>query len=253
MIRNLFRKRPREDVLPRVPDGERVYAIGDIHGRIDLLNDILARIDADDAKRPPAQTHLILLGDLLNRGPASAEVIDRLVRLRNAAADVRVLMGNHEEVFLRGLDGNVPALRLLLKIGGAATLLSYGVTQEQYDTCNFSELLAVLDTLVPVSHRRFLAGLEDMIEIGDYLFVHAGIRPGMQFIEQVPADLRWMREPFLSSKADHGKVVVHGHNISIKPEIRANRIGIDTGAYVSGRLTALGLQGTEQWFLTTGE
>jgi serine/threonine protein phosphatase 1 len=243
-------KPPR--IVSRIPTGERVYAIGDIHGRLDLLEELLASIAADDDRRPAALTHLIFLGDLIDRGPASAAVVDHVMQLSCAQPRVRVLMGNHEEVFVHCLDGNVQALRLFLKIGGAETILSYGVASEDLANSTFEELSEILLPKVPQAHREFLGALENRIEIGDYLFVHAGIRPATPVEEQQPTDLRWIREPFLNSTVDHGRVVVHGHTITKMPVTHTNRIGIDTGAYESGRLTAIGLENTDRWFLSTG-
>jgi serine/threonine protein phosphatase 1 len=239
-------------IAPRIPTGERVYAIGDIHGRLDLLDELLARIDADNGDRAAALTHLIFLGDLIDRGPASAAVVDRVMHLTRTRRHVRVLMGNHEEVFVQCLAGDVQALRLFLRIGGAETILSYGVASEDLTNSTFPELSETLLPKVPQEHREFLGALENQIEIGDYLFVHAGIRPATPLDDQNPTDLRWIREPFLNSPIDHGRVVVHGHTITDLPVTHKNRIGIDTGAYESGRLTAVGLEDMDRWFLSTG-
>jgi serine/threonine protein phosphatase 1 len=243
-------KSPR--TAPQIPTGERVYAIGDIHGRLDLLDELLAGIDADNDNRAAALTHLIFLGDLIDRGPASAAVVDRVMHLTRTRPHVRVLMGNHEEVFVHCLDGDVQALRLFIKIGGAETILSYGVASEDLKNSTFPELSEILLPKVPQLHREFLSALEDRIEVGDYLFVHAGIRPATPLDDQNPTDLRWIREPFLNSRMDHGRVVVHGHTITDLPVTHKNRIGIDTGAYESGRLTAIGLEDIDRWFLSTG-
>lgn len=234
-----------------MPDGERVYAIGDVHGRSDLLDMLLSTIDADDAARGAARTTLVFLGDLVDRGPDSAGVVDRLLRLSRSRANVRFLLGNHEEVFLRAVRGDRKALRFLLKFGGRETVLSYGVSEDQYRDSDFDELAAMIATKVPEEHVAFLSGFEDIIEIGDYAFVHAGVRPGVPLAEQSVSDLRWIRGDFLDCRESLGKMVVHGHTISNDADICANRIGIDTGAYLTGRLTAIGLEGTDRWFLTT--
>jgi serine/threonine protein phosphatase 1 len=238
-------------IAPRIPTGERVYAIGDIHGRLDLLDELLGSIDADNDNRAAALTHLIFLGDLIDRGPASAAVVDRVMHLAHSRPHVRVLMGNHEEVFVECLAGNVQALRPFLKMGGAETILSYGVASEDLTSSTFPELSEILLPKVPEPHREFLGALESQIEIGDYLFVHAGIRPATPLDDQNPTDLRWIREPFLNSRIDHGRVVVHGHTITDVPVTQNNRIGIDTGAYESGQLTAIGLESADRWFLST--
>ena len=235
----------------RVPQGTRVYAIGDIHGRLDLLDQLLFRIEADDRTRGGAKSQLVFLGDLVDRGPNSAGVVQRALELKRSGAAVRFLMGNHEEVFLKTLGGSMEALRFFVKIGGRATILSYGFDETEYNRLHFEELLPELIARVPQEHVAFLKSFEDRIAIGDYLFVHAGIRPRVPIEEQTGGDLRWIRSEFLDFRGDHGAVVVHGHTITDEVEERANRIGIDTGAFASGRLTALGLEGGERWYLST--
>ncbi len=234
-----------------MPEGRRVYAVGDIHGRIDLLNKLLARIDEDSAARGPADVLVIFLGDLIDRGPDSCGVVDRLIDYSRGPAATRFLMGNHEEVFLRAVGGDLKSLRFLLRIGGRATILSYGVTEDEYRALDFEALSAELQARVPTEHVTFLSTFEECVEAGDYLFVHAGVRPGVDLADQKPSDLRWIRDDFLLHREDFGKLVVHGHSISEDIDVQPNRIGIDTGAYESGRLTAIGLEGTERWFLST--
>lgn len=246
-------QRRKPDVDARIPDGMRVYAIGDIHGRLDLFEDLLARIDADNEGRPPAEVRLILLGDLIDRGPASSGVIEKAMALKRSSAAVSILMGNHEEIFLRAIEGDVRATRLLVRVGGRATLLSYGFTDQEYQDLDYDGLTARLAERVPAAHVAFIAGFEDMIEYGDYVFVHAGIRPGVDLAEQREADLRWIRDEFLNHDGSHGRIIVHGHSISEEVDQRFNRIGIDTGAFASGRLTAIALEGADRWFLQTGE
>ncbi len=243
--------RNREPRRHAVPDGERIYAIGDIHGRLDLLNSLLDRIHRDDDGRDPARTTLIFLGDLIDRGPDSRGVVDRAIELAEAGGQVRFLMGNHEEVFLRAVGGDVRALRLLLRIGGRETILSYGIAADAYRTLDFAELSALLSKMVPARHVDFLGRFEQSIEVGDYLFVHAGIRPGVSISEQTGTDMRWIRDDFLRHRDSFEKVVVHGHSITDEADVRSNRIGIDTGAFSSGRLTALGLETDRRWFLST--
>lgn len=230
-----------------IPDGLRVYAIGDVHGRRDLLDALLERIDADDAQRAPLEPRLIFLGDLIDRGPDSAAVVERAITIADAAPHTCFLMGNHEEVFLKVLGGDLAALKFFCRIGGRETILSYGLTATEYDELDYEGLMAAVLELVPPAHRQFLARFVDMVEIGDYVFVHAGIRPDLPLAEQKPTDLRWIREPFLGSNARHEKMVVHGHTITSQVEVRSNRIGIDTGAYVTGQLTALGFEGERWW------
>jgi serine/threonine protein phosphatase 1 len=245
---NLVRRTPPR--AEQVPEGVRVYAIGDIHGRLDLLEALLASIDDDDAGRGPARTELIFLGDLVDRGPDSAGVVERLMHLADTGK-VRYLMGNHEEVFLRALEGDLRALRFLVKIGGRETLLSYGISADEYRDLDYDELMPLLREKVPPAHVSFLSAFESWIEVGDYLFVHAGLRPGVSLEEQKLSDLCWIRDDFLRHRDSFGKMVVHGHSITEDIDIRSNRIGIDTGAFASGRLSAIGLEGEERWFLST--
>jgi serine/threonine protein phosphatase 1 len=251
-VKSLFRFVSR--LQPRtcaVPEGRRVYAVGDIHGRRDLLDQLLELIDEDDAARGPADTEIIFLGDLVDRGPDSRGVVDRLLRLAHAGGKVRFLMGNHEDVFVRAARGDLRALRFLTRIGGRETLLSYGISAEQYRNVDFDELAHLLEQNVPAEHIEFLSAFESWIEVGDYLFVHAGVRPGIAIEAQSRGDLCWIREEFLDHRDSFGKMVVHGHSITDDVDLRSNRIGIDTGAYASGRLTAIGLEGVERWFLST--
>ncbi len=241
----------RQPRICAIPDGRRIYAIGDIHGRLDLLDRLLETIGADDAARGHAGTELIFLGDLVDRGPDSRGVVDRLLALSRASMPVRFLMGNHEEVFLLALEGDLRALRFLIRIGGRETLLSYGLTDEQYRGLDFEGLAALMRTKVPQAHIDFLAGFERWIEVGDYLFVHAGVRPGIAIAEQATSDLYWIRDDFLRHRESFDKMVVHGHSITQDIDLRPNRIGIDTGAFASGRLTAIGIEQSERWFLST--
>lgn len=253
MFLNFFRgKRATMVAEPAaLPPGIRAYAIGDIHGRLDLLDRLMEAIDADDAARPPAETHLIFLGDLIDRGAQSAAVIDRTLQIMNSRANVTVIGGNHEEVFLRALEGDRKALRFCLRIGGRETVLSYGISVADYDASDFNELADLLARNVPDTHRAFLRSLPHSVTLGDYLFVHAGIRPGVALEEQRPSDMKWIRDEFLDHQGYEGRVVVHGHTPTAEVEHRHNRIGIDTGAWESGRLTALGLEGTDRWFIDT--
>lgn len=231
-----------------VPEGERVYAVGDIHGRLDLFQDMIAAIEADDLRRGSAKTTVVLLGDLVDRGPDSAGVIEA-ARDWSRRRTVRVLTGNHEEMFLDSFD-DVDVLRHFLRYGGRETVLSYPIDRARYRELTLEELQERMRQAVPPEHVEFMRATEDSIVVGDYLFVHAGIRPGVPLAEQKPRDLRWIRERFIAHDGDHGHVVVHGHTITPEVEEMPNRIGIDTGAFMSGRLTALGLEGSERWYLT---
>src|SRR3546814_5183156 len=190
---SLFRKRAAPEPAPprTVPAGRRVYAVGDIHGRLDLLDDLIARIDADDAARDAGRTDWVFLGDLVDRGPDSAGVIERVIRLSNERPHVRMLAGNHEEVFLDVLDGDLDSLRLFTRIGGRETILSYGVSEHDYDRLDSASLSARIREAVPEHHIAFLRRAEDVIEIGDYAFVPSGVCPGVDLADPPPPVLRW--------------------------------------------------------------
>ncbi len=235
----------------RAPPGERIYAIGDIHGRLDLLDTLLAQIEVDDAARPAAKTQLIFLGDLADRGPDSRGVIERLMALAEANRKVRFLQGNHEELLILAWNGDKRALGLFNRVGGRETMASYGVPYEVYDAASLEELGDLIATHIPRAHIDFLRGFEDMIVAGDYLFVHAGIRPGASIEEQMPSDLRWIRRDFTEHAGRFSHMVVHGHTITETVDARDNRIGIDTGAFTTGRLTAIGIEDGARWFLST--
>lgn len=239
---------PRE---ARVLEGQRVYAIGDIHGRLDLLDELLAKIDADDAARPPSDTTIIFLGDLVDRGPDSRGVVERVMQLKAERPNVRVIAGNHEEIIIRAWAGDKRSAGLLNKVGGRETLMSYGTSELQYDMADLAELTQIAGAHIPQEHIDFFAAAEDFVEIGDYLFVHAGVRPGYAIEEQETSDLRWIRREFTEHRGDFGHVVIHGHSITEKIDEQTNRIGIDTGAFATGTLTAIGLEGADRWFLQT--
>jgi serine/threonine protein phosphatase 1 len=251
-FRSIFSKRAASPAVGAVPDGCRIYAVGDIHGRLDLLDLLLVQIEQDDAERGLADTQVIFLGDLIDRGPDSAQVVERLLDLSRRSERVRLLLGNHEEVFLKALAGEKGALPFFARIGGKETILSYGITEAQYGASDYDTLGDMLRERVPQSHIDFLNSFEDLIEIGDYAFVHAGIRPGVPLAEQSPGALRWIREEFLGHHGPLEKIVVHGHTIADEVEEFGWRIGIDTGAFASGKLTAMAFEGTARWVLQTG-
>jgi len=253
----LFKSKSAPDVLVDPPDlgeGRRVYAVGDIHGRLDLLQQLVDKIADDDLARGPAgTTELILLGDFVDRGPDSAGVLDYVLQLQQWWPAITCLQGNHEEVFLMAARGDESALRFMTRIGGRETLLSYGATEQDLDQMTLGELRDWLMTAVPERHLQFMENMAEKVIIGDYAFVHAGIRPQVPLDEQEPRDLRWIRDEFLTFDGAHEYFVIHGHSITNGVEHRGNRMGIDTGAYATGMLTAVGLEGTEQWFLSTSE
>lgn len=237
---------------PRVPEGMRVYAVGDIHGRNDLLRELHRLIAADAAEAPDRDKTIVYLGDYIDRGLDSRGVIDLLLDDAFPGVAPLFLKGNHEDLILRFLD-DVSVGPEWLELGGAATLFSYGVA--------LSGLLSDEETLIgaqrrlsevlPARHLEFLRGLVLYHVAGDYLFVHAGIRPGVALESQSDEDLLWIRDEFLESVEDHGRVVVHGHSVRMAAEYRPNRISIDTGGYATGVLTCLVLDGAERRLLQT--
>jgi calcineurin-like phosphoesterase family protein len=234
---------------PRLSAGYLLYAIGDVHGRDDLLGRLLARIDEDTASRQSANRILVFLGDLIDRGPSSARVVERLRTYRPEKTRLVFLAGNHEEVLLRILGGDGAVVPDWLRFGGAECLKSYGVDPGRIRRMAPQRAIDTIRSAIPDAHREFLSSFDDSFRAGDYLFVHAGIRPGIPLAEQARADLRWIREPFLTHRAEHGFTVVHGHTIRKEVEDCGNRIGIDTGAYRYGILTAIGLEGEDRWYL----
>ena len=245
---NFSSRRPRE---PAGAPGYRAYVVGDIHGRLDLLEELLAKIHSEIQRRPIAKVLLVFVGDLIDRGPSSAHVVERLRTYRREGIQPVFLLGNHEEVLLRILRGDAQLITKWRWFGGSECLQSYGVDPGQLAHLTDEQALAVVRGAIPPEQVRFLESFVDSCRFGDYLFVHAGIRPGVELEQQSQSDLRWIREPFLDDETDHGLVVVHGHTISTKVNERPNRIGIDTGAYRTGVLTALVIEGRERWLVDT--
>jgi serine/threonine protein phosphatase 1 len=243
---------PRRERGPAGAPGYRAYAVGDVHGRLDLLEELLAKIHANLQHHPSRKTLLVFVGDLIDRGPKSAQVIERLRTYKRQGIRPVFLLGNHEEVLLRILGGDAELITKWRWFGGAECLQSYGLDPEQFSQISDQLALELVREAIPKEHVQFLESFVDSCRFGDYLFVHAGIRPGVELEDQRQSDLRWIREPFLLDETDHGFVVVHGHTISSEVEERANRIGIDTGAYRSNVLTALAIEGTERWLMATG-
>lgn len=233
------------------PDGMRIYAIGDVHGRLDLLERAHAGIASELDRRRPASYRIVHCGDYIDRGPESAGVVVRLVELSRRDPNVVCLGGNHEDELLAFLADPVDAAELWFRYGGLNTLASYGIDAwpAPAQPRALTDLRDAFQAALPADHRLFLENLADDIVLGDFLFVHAGIRPGVPLERQTRADKRWIREAFLASPLDHGKVVVHGHTPVPIPEVRLNRINIDTGAYASGRLTCVVIEGSNHRFL----
>lgn len=237
---------------PQAPAGSRIYAVGDIHGRADLLRQMHQFIHEDAYRRQAPRNVVVYLGDYIDRGDESPAVIDLLLDEPLPSFDSIHLKGNHEDSLLRFLKdtGVGPAWTFY---GGAATLRSYGVRPPEPAT-RPDELVRAqreLARMLPERHRRFMQGLALTHEEGDYFFAHAGVRPDTPLDRQSEEDLLWIRDEFLLSAADFGKIIVHGHTITDEPELRPNRIGIDTGAFASGTLTCLILEGSQLGFLQT--
>lgn len=230
-----------QSVAPSAPADTRIYAVGDIHGRADLLAETIARIEDDIARRPIRYVLEIYLGDYIDRGPDSKTVLDMLaIRLVNNHAVC--LRGNHEELLQHFL--NDPAVfAQWQRLGGMQTLASYGVVPRDMPVSEVNLQHRFLSAF-PRAHTLFLQCLRDSFTCGDFFFSHAGVRPGVPIEQQHPEDLRWIRQEFLNSNEDHGKYVVHGHTPVPHPDIRSNRINIDTGAWRSGTLTCIAIEGT---------
>ena len=271
---------PAKGTPPRTPPDTVVYAIGDLHGGASLLEEILGGIRSDSHERRAHRRVVVFLGDYVNRGEDSRAVVERVLDPGLPGFEIVALKGNNEDLLLRFLDADLSVAAHWLDYGGTETMAHYGIA-----TCNprtpdpreLEELRWKSDTLadygvtatasprldeaileglrqrfaaaLPFRHLDFFRGLRTAHREGDYYFVHAGIRPGVPLEAQTDLDRMWIRQRFLDSGADHGVVVVHGHSIAPEPEVRHNRIGIDTGAYRSGVLTCLVLEGAERGFL----
>jgi serine/threonine protein phosphatase 1 len=233
---------------PRLPPGYRVYAIGDIHGCVNLLDWILLSIDGDLARRPGIRPIHVFLGDYLDRGPASREVLDRLIA-RSVTHEFAFLKGNHETYIFDFLN-DAGTLFGWRQLGGYETLISYGLKPPLgKDDVAAVQLAKDFAARLPPEHMAFLENLDLSFSLGDYFFVHAGVRPGVPLKKQREEDMLLIRDEFLQCKDTFEKVVVHGHTPVLQPELHANRINIDTGAYATGRLTCLVIEGDDISFL----
>ena len=226
-LRQLFRAKEAAPAA-MVPPGQRIYAVGDIHGRADLFATLGLAIEADNRSREPADSCVVLLGDLIDRGPDSAGVLALAAAWQSERA-VHILMGNHEDMLLASLT-DVETLRAWLRYGGAETLVSFGIAPQTLARVDFAELQMLMRQQILPATLDFIRTFEDQLRVGDYLF-----------------------EPFLAHDGDLAAVVVHGHTISVTPVFRANRIGIDTGAFASGVLTALALEADRAWLIEAFE
>jgi hypothetical protein len=227
----------------RLPAGVRIYAIGDIHGRSDLLEPLLRRIATDCRRRPALCPITVFVGDYIDRGPSSKQVLDLLLRWRRDNETI-FLRGNHE-AFLPRFLADSRTLESWRQLGGFETLLSYGIkptiNPDRHEQIRLADQLA---EALPDGHLDFLTSLELFYECGDFLFVHAGIRPGVPIREQTEEDLLWIRGDFLTHQQAFERFVVHGHTPVSAPELRPNRINIDTGAFATGRLTCIVIEGS---------
>ena len=235
-------KSRRINASPLLPEELRIYAVGDVHGRADLLKQLFSRIDEDLKKHPIAETMHIFLGDYIDRGPESRQTIDLLVN-RSRHHEAVFLKGNHEAFLFDALK-SPSQLQGWRQYGGLQTLISYGLTPSlNPDEAEQAELIKELAHKIPPYQRRFFNSLRLRFVCGDFFFVHAGVRPGIPLSQQREEDLLWIRDEFLESEEQFPKYIVHGHTPVREPDIRPNRINIDTGAYATGNLTLLTIQG----------
>ena len=233
-------------------DQMTIYAVGDIHGHLEKLEQAHAWIEADRAREGTGDAGVVHVGDLVDRGPDSAGVITYLMNLRDADPRVIILRGNHDQLFVDFLTQDLETCRAngTLRwtesiIGGRETLASYGV-ENWFKSAAHREG----QRRVPIAHIEFMAHLPLTHEAGDCLFVHAGIRPGVALSDQDPEDLIWIRQEFLTSQVDHGPLVVHGHTPTEEVEHHGNRLAIDTGAAFGGPLSAVVIEGRDAYLLT---
>jgi serine/threonine protein phosphatase 1 len=234
--------------VPRAPPGMRIYAVGDIHGRFDLLTQLVSLIETDLRTHSITRALIVFLGDYIDRGPDSKGVLEVLSSSHFPAPTIH-LRGNHEAMLLAFLSRKQLG-HLWLHSGGIQTLRSYGIDVSRLGTEHgMNEAASQLEAALPRPHRVLLESLPLYFSAGDYLFCHAGIRPGISYEQQREEDLLWVREEFLKSRKRHQKFIVHGHTPTPEPEIRTNRINIDTGAYMSGRLTCLALEDASARFI----
>ncbi len=236
---------------PSLPEGLRVYAIGDIHGRLDLLDEVLSSIEADIAARPVTTPRYVFLGDYIDRGPSSRETVDRLIA-QGESGECIFLRGNHEQIATKCLSER----RLFdqwMRLGGLETLNSYGIAHENLANGNsIAKLQAAFHDALPQTHFRFFRQLRPSFACGDFFFAHAGVKPGVELSHQKESDLLWIREEFLNSSEDFGKIIVHGHTPVPEIDVGPNRINIDTGAFATGRLTCLVIEGSSLSVIDTG-
>jgi serine/threonine protein phosphatase 1 len=242
----------RRRTLPEPAPGERIYAVGDVHGRLDLLRRLLRTLGTDAAGRTQSVARLVFLGDLIDRGPHSRQVLELVRRLQRRNPErILALAGNHEDLLLASARGVAGAQAAWLRNGGEATLRSYRLDPSEFISLAPTERGRRLQQALGTEMLAWLATLPVCWRSGDYFFCHAGVRPGVALKHQRREDLLWIRRAFLDSERAHGAVIVHGHSETDEVEIASNRINVDTAAHRSGELTAVGLQGPCRWLLST--
>jgi serine/threonine protein phosphatase 1 len=235
---------------PVLPAGLRIYAVGDIHGRLDLLSKLLERINIDIARRPTIRPVYVFLGDYIDRGPSSRETIDRLIQHGKTSESI-FLKGNHELIATKCLSDR-SLFDQWMRLGGMETLISYGLSPEILaNEKQIAKLQSAFHSALPQTHFRFFRDLQTSFTCGDFFFAHAGVNPNVELSRQKEGDLLWIREEFLSSSRDFGKIVVHGHTPTSEVEVGPNRINIDTGAFATGRLTCVVLEGESMSIVDT--
>ena len=232
-----------------ITDDQRQYVIGDIHGRSDLLDQMIKEIGQDLLRKPPASAAVVTWGDYVDRGPESRGVLDRLAA-NPFSIPYFALKGNHEELFELFLED--PGVGSQWRhLGGLETLHSYGLpVGSLMRGKGFEEASDRLRGTVPREHLAFLSSLRTSITSGQYFLCHAGVRPGVPLDRQESRDLLWIRQEFLTSSRNFGRIIVHGHTPVEQPEVRPNRINIDTGAFATGCLTCVVLERGSHRFLT---
>jgi serine/threonine protein phosphatase 1 len=237
---------------PTVPESLVVYAVGDMHGRADLA-DLLLGVVETEADDGAASVVLIGLGDYVDRGPQTRELVDKLVTLRaHGKIESHFLLGNHEQIMLAFLS-DPKAGPAWCEFGGRETLMSYGVTppEDPMDAAAWEQASQAFNAALPETHRAFFNSLSLSHEVGDYVFVHAGFRPGVPLEAQTEEDMLWIRRPFLNDRRPFSKVVVHGHSPTLMAHIDDRRIGLDTRAYATHVLSALRLEASSRALVQT--
>lgn len=236
---------------PRTAPGERVYAVGDIHGRLDLFQRLLERLEDDSARRRSDTTALVVLGDVIDRGPYSRQLLELLFEVQRTTDRVILLCGNHEELLLHSAAGSGIAQAVWVENGGMATLESYGLDPTTFLERPAKERGSLLTATIGEEVLDWLAQLPLVYRSGDYFFCHAGVRPGVPLDTQQREDLLWIRDEFLRDKRDHNAVIVHGHSEVSRVEFQGNRINVDTAAHRSGVLSAIGVEDSLIWVITS--